>query len=57
MGHYSDLLVAAVRDIERRFRGRAAERLQLDRSALLVPEPAQARHADDFELITWLVIR
>jgi superfamily II DNA or RNA helicase len=57
MGRYSDLLGAAVRDIDRRFRGRAAERLQLDRGALLVPEPAQARHADDFELITWLVIR
>ncbi len=29
----------------------------LDRGALLAPEGAQARHAADFELITWLVIR
>jgi superfamily II DNA or RNA helicase len=57
MGKYSDLLSAAVKDIERRFKGRSVERLQFDRGALLVPEPAQARHAEDFELITWLVIR
>ena len=57
MEHYSDMLAAALRDIERRFRGRAIERLQLDRGALLVAESAQARRAEDFELITWLVIR
>lgn len=57
MEHYSQLLSTAVRDIERRFTSRAVERLQLDRGALLVAEPAQARRAEDFELITWLVIR
>jgi hypothetical protein len=31
--------------------------LQLDRGALLVAESAQARRAENFELITWLVIR
>lgn len=57
MERYSDLLQAAVRDIERRFIRRSVERLQSDRNALLVAESAQARRADDFELITWLVIR
>lgn len=57
MGPYSALLAAALRDIERRFRGRAAAQLQLDRGALLMAPQAQARQSDDFELITWLVIR
>ena len=57
MNHYSNLLITAVRDIERRFRGRSIERLQFDRGALLVAESAQARKAEDFELITWLIIR
>lgn len=57
MGKYSELLGAAVRDIERRFARRSLDTLQFDRGALLAPEPAQARNADDFELITWLVIR
>lgn len=57
MGRYSDLLGAAVRDIERRFTRRTLDRLQLDRGALLMTESAQARRADDFELITWLIIR
>lgn len=57
MDRYSELLRAAVRDIERRFKGRSVEQLQFDRGALLVAESAQARRAEDFELITWLVIR
>lgn len=57
MSRYSELLLAAVRDCERRFKGRSLAQLQSDRGALIMPEAVQARGAEDFELITWLVLR
>jgi superfamily II DNA or RNA helicase len=56
MTRYSTLLAAAVRDIERRFRGRSVEQLLAGRAALLTPQSQQAQSAEDYELVTWLVI-
>ena len=57
MQRYSDLLGAAARDIARRFRGRSIDRLQSGRDALLIPESQSTQDMEDFELVTWLVIR
>lgn len=54
---YNQLLQSAVKDIARVFRHRSARALQAGREALLIPENRQAATADDFELITWLVIK
>ena len=56
MHRYSDLLGAAVLDIERRFRGRSIDRLLAGRDALLVAENQRTQGMEDFELVTWLVI-
>lgn len=52
---YNQLLQSAVKEIARVFRHRSARALQAGREALLIP--GQAATADDFELITWLVIK
>jgi len=57
MQRYSDLLGAAARDIERRFRGRSIDRLQSGRDALLMLESQSVQGMEDFEMVTWLVIR
>lgn len=57
MARYNLLLEAAVRDIERRFVRRAAAALTGGRDGIVPSRKQQARSTDDFELITWLVIR
>lgn len=57
MARCNQLLEAAVRDIERRFVKRAAASLTGGRDGLIPSRKQQARSTDDFDLITWLVIR
>jgi SNF2 family DNA or RNA helicase len=57
MSQYSDLLAAAIKDIEQRFRQRSVSQLQHSRSALLPTSAPSSDQAQQFELITWLVIR
>jgi len=57
MTRYNALLEAAVRDIERRFVKRSAAALTGGRDGVIPSRKQQARSTDDFELITWLVIR
>lgn len=57
MVRYSDLLAKAVASIGRTFRKRAAGQLQAGRGGLLPTRAEQPGGGDDFELITWLVIR
>ena len=57
MARYSDLLAKAVASIGRTFRKRAAGQLQAGRGGLLPTRAEQPGGGDDFELITWLVIR
>lgn len=57
MSRYNLLLEATVRDIERRFSRRAAAALTSGRDGLIPGRKQQARSSDDFDLITWLVIR
>ncbi|MCB8945208.1 MAG: DEAD/DEAH box helicase family protein [Ardenticatenaceae bacterium] len=55
--HYNDLLLSAVKSIERTFKRRAIAQLQTSRSALLPTRQQQVSEQTDFELITWLVIK
>jgi hypothetical protein len=57
MTKYVDLLNRAVDSIVRTFQKRAIGHLQSGRGAVLVEQSKQARQTDDFELITWLVIK
>jgi hypothetical protein len=57
MKKYSGLLKAAVDSIIYTFQKRAIGHLQSGRGAILVDQSQQAKQVDDFELITWLVIK
>jgi hypothetical protein len=57
MSRYNLLLEATVRDSERRFVRRTAATLTSGRDGVVPSRKQQARTTDDFELITWLVIR
>jgi hypothetical protein len=58
MSHYDGLLKKALASIEHTFRKRAASALQAGRNAVL-PTAAETPTStgDDFDLITWLVIK
>jgi len=57
MTKYSRLLKSAVDSIIRTFQKRAVSHLQSGRGAVLMEQQEQAKETDDFELITWLVIK
>lgn len=57
MSKYSDLLSKAIEEISRVFKKRANQKLTSDRGALVVPQSKQVNNKDDFELVTWLVIK
>ena len=57
MTKYSELLKSAVDSIIRTFQKRAISHLQSGRGAVLMEQQDQAKETDDFELITWLVIK
>jgi hypothetical protein len=57
MDKYSDLLEKAVSEISHVFKKKSNIKLTSDRSAVLIPRAKQISEMEDFELITWLVIR
>ena len=57
MAKYETLLKLAVDSIVSTFQKRSISHLQSGRDAVLVDRQKQVKQADDFELITWLVIR
>jgi len=57
MGRYHSLMEQAAKEINRLFRKRGGQRLATDRQALLIPDSQQAGSIDDYDLVTWLVIK
>ena len=57
MSKYAELLKKSVNEISRMFKKRAGNKLVTDRGSLLVPKDKQINSMNDFELITWLVIK
>lgn len=57
MDKYANLLKTAVEEISRVFKKRGTQKLLSDRSALIIPKAKQINEMDNFELITWLVLR
>ncbi|MBX3006828.1 MAG: DEAD/DEAH box helicase family protein [Melioribacteraceae bacterium] len=57
MSIYSSLLQKAIQEISNVFKKRAAQKLVSDRGALLIPKEKQINEMNDFELVTWLVIK
>lgn len=57
MDKYGDLLKKAVAEIIHVFKKRGIQKLLSDRSALIIPRSKQINEIDNFELITWLVVR
>ena len=54
---YTGLMQKGVEEIIRVFRRKVAQKLTTDRGAMLVPKSKQVTETNDFELITWLVIK
>ncbi len=57
MDKYSDLLKKAAHEIIKIFKKRSSAKLTSERGALLIPEIKQINNLENFELITWLVLR
>ena len=57
MDKYHGLMQQAAKEIARLFRKRGGQRLANDRQAVLIPDSQQATEPDDFDLVTWLVIK
>jgi hypothetical protein len=57
MSKHNELLGKAVQAIVSTFKRKALRSLTESRDAVLVPQTAQPREAEDFELVTWLVIQ
>jgi hypothetical protein len=57
MQKYTLLLKKAVEEVVRVFKKKGSQRLTTDRGALLVPRSKQLDKMEDFELITWLILR
>ena len=57
MDKYSDLLKKAVNAIVRIFKKKSNIKLTADRGAMLIPQTQQINEVEDFELITWLILR
>ena len=58
MGKYSELLKKAIEEISRVFNKRSNQKISgTDRGALLIPKTKRITEMDNFELVTWLVIK
>ena len=57
MSKYTDLLEKAVAEIMTSFKKRSAMKLTNSRSAVLIKKDKQASNVNDFELVTWLIIK
>jgi len=57
MEKYSDLLSKATKEIAHIFKKKGNAKLTSDRGAVLIPLAKQINEMDDFELVTWLIVR
>jgi len=58
MKQYTKLLMNAIEEISRVFNKRSSQKITgNDRGALLIPISKRINEADNFELVTWLVIK
>lgn len=57
MDKYSELLTKAIKAIVDTFKKRTAAGLQSGRNFIIPDKNEQANSSDDFELITWLVVK
>lgn len=57
MEKYTELLKKAVKEIKRIFKKRTTQKLFSNRGALLIPKSKQVNDLDNFELVTWLIIK
>lgn len=57
MDKYTDLLEKAVKEIISIFKKKDSARLTSDRGAVIIPTKEQITKLNDFELITWLIVR
>ncbi|MDZ4204082.1 MAG: helicase-related protein [Bacteroidales bacterium] len=58
MKQYTELLTKAIDEISRVFNKRSNQKITgNDRGALLIPKSKRINEADNFELVTWLVIK
>jgi len=57
MSQYTDLLQKAIDEIIRVFKKRSTQKLTTDRGALLIPKSKQINDINNFELVTWLIIK
>lgn len=57
MGQYTKLLGQAIHEISTIFKKKSNQKLTTDRGALLIPKSKQVSDMNNFELVTWLVIK
>ncbi len=57
MEKFNDILQKAVVEIAHVFKKRSNRKLTSERGALLIPKSKQIEETDNFELVTWLVIK
>jgi superfamily II DNA or RNA helicase len=58
MKQYADLLKKSIEEISRVFNKRSSQKITgNDRGALLIPKSKRINETDNFELVTWLVIK
>lgn len=57
MSKYTDLLEKAVAEIMLSFKKRSAMKLTTSRNAVLINKNKQVSNVNDFELVTWLIIK
>jgi len=57
MSGYTELLKKAVEEVIRIFKKKGSQKLTSDRGALLLPTAKQLHSMENFELVTWLIIK
>ena len=57
MDKYTTLLKEATTKISDTFKKKGNQKLSFDRGATIIPIAKQIKEMDDFELITWLIVR
>lgn len=57
MDKYSELLSKAVNEIVQIFKKKSNSKLTSDRGAKLIPYAKQIKEMNDFDLVTWLIVR
>ncbi len=58
MAQYTELLIKAIHEISRVFNKRSSQKITgNDRGALLIPKSKRINETNNFELVTWLVIK